>query len=325
MDASGIQSTCALIRNNINKVIIGKDTQIDLIIAALLSGGHVLIEDNPGTGKTMLALALAKSFDLAFGRIQFTPDLLPQELTGFNFYSPKTGEFAFRKGALFTNILLADEINRATPRTQSSLLESMEEHQVTVEGRTYKLEEPFMVIATQNPIEVQGTFPLPEAQLDRFFMRLSLGYPALSFEMEIMNSFMAGNPLEETQVVASREDVLNAKKSVTEINVSQAVKNYILKLIDATRNDDKIRLGVSTRGALALLRAAQGHAAVSGRDYVTPDDVKQMAEGVLAHRLIVKGSSIYSKALSNSELINNILNSVPVPTEDGIAFNSAGG
>lgn len=307
------------LRSNISGVIIGKDDVIEKVIISVLCGGHILLDDVPGTGKTTLAKALAKSIGCEFSRIQFTPDLLPSDLTGINYFNQKESDFTFRPGAVFTNILLADEINRATPRTQSSLLECMEERQVTVEGHTYRLDEPFVVIATQNPIEIQGTFPLPDAQLDRFFMRLSIGYPEAALEKEIMNCYMTESPLEATKTVVSSEEIIEAKKAVRKTKVSEAVKDYILQIVAATRNNDKIHLGVSTRGSLALMRAAQGRAAVSGRDYVMPDDVKSVAEDVLAHRIIIKGSSIYSKSLSAVDLINGILGSVSVPTEEKIA------
>jgi len=311
MDAAAIQKNCAKIHNNISKVIIGKAIEINLILSALLSGGHVLIEDNPGTGKTMLALALAKSFDLNFGRVQFTPDLLPQELTGFNFYSPKTGDFTFRKGALFTNILLADEINRATPRTQSGLLESMQESQITVDGVTYPLDTPYFVIATCNPIETQGTYPLPEAQLDRFLIRLSLGYPTTDESVTMLRRLQgkSDDPLLVLEPVASKAILLEMRKSADDVFIHDDILNYIVGLTEMTRNNERVRLGVSSRGAIAATRMAKAYAAVNGRGFVTPDDVKTVLPYVFSHRMIVG----YSR--NAADIIDEILSGVTVPTE----------
>lgn len=310
-----VQEVSAKIRENIGSVIIGKNDVIDKVIVSLFCSGHILLEDIPGTGKTTLAKAVAKSIDCDFRRIQFTPDLLPSDVTGINYFNRKTEEFEFRKGAVFTNILLADEINRATPRTQSSLLECMEERQITVDGTTYKAEEPFLVIATQNPVETQGTFPLPEAQLDRFFMRLSLGYPEKEDELAVLGNFANANPLDEIDAVVTSEDVTDAVKKVREIKVSDDIRSYVLDIAEATRNDDRIRLGVSTRGAIALLRAAQGYAAVSGREYAIPDDVKAMAGAVLSHRIIIKGAH---RKVSADEIISDILDRVAIPREEAV-------
>lgn len=310
-----VQEVSAKIRENIGSVIIGKNDVIDKVIVSLFCSGHILLEDIPGTGKTTLAKAVAKSIDCDFRRIQFTPDLLPSDVTGINYFNRKTEEFEFRKGAVFTNILLADEINRATPRTQSSLLECMEERQITVDGTTYKAEEPFLVIATQNPVETQGTFPLPEAQLDRFFMRLSLGYPEKEDELAVLGNFANANPLEEIGAVVTSEDVTEAVKKVREIKVSDDIRSYVLDIAEATRNDDRIRLGVSTRGAIALLRAAQGYAAVSGREYAIPDDVKAMTGAVLSHRIIIKGAH---RKVSADEIISDILDRVAIPREEAV-------
>jgi MoxR-like ATPase len=313
MDALAIRSKCAGIRDNISKVIIGKEREIDLILSALLSGGHVLLEDVPGTGKTILAKALAKSFDLDFARVQFTPDLLPQELTGINFYSPKTGEFAFRKGALFTNILLADEINRATPRTQSGLLESMEEEQITVDGQTYLLDEPYFVIATQNPIETQGTYPLPEAQLDRFLVRLSLGYPTHGESVDMLKRFMTDDPLDELLPVVSKDELLEMRQSVKNIFIHDDVLDYIVALVEATRSNEKIKIGVSSRGALVLMRMSQSFAAVNGKAFVTPDDVQALLPYVFTHRILT--SHAYRSDVLR-ELIDEIKAAVKTPTEN---------
>ena len=300
---------------NIASVIVGKNEVIEKVILSILCEGHILLEDIPGTGKTTLAKALAKSIQVRFHRVQFTPDLLPSDLTGINFFNQKQGEFEFRPGSLFTNILLADEINRATPRTQSSLLECMEEHQITVDGVTYPLEKPFFVVATQNPIEIQGTFPLPEAQLDRFFMRLSMGYPAPEYEKNMLAAVTLAHPLEQLESVASPEDILTAQQLVRQIKVGDAVKDYILRIVSATRNHEEIRLGVSPRGSIALMRAAQAKAGVAGRDYVLPDDVKAMCSDVLAHRIICRGHNSGQSAAAAARLIQTIVEQTAVPIE----------
>lgn len=300
---------------NIASVIVGKNEVIEKVILSILCEGHILLEDIPGTGKTTLAKALAKSIQVRFHRVQFTPDLLPSDLTGINFFNQKRGEFEFRPGSLFTNILLADEINRATPRTQSSLLECMEEHQITVDGVTYPLEKPFFVVATQNPIEIQGTFPLPEAQLDRFFMRLSMGYPAPEYEKNMLAAVTLAHPLEHLESVASPEDILTAQQLVRQIKVGDAVKDYILRIVSATRNHEEIRLGVSPRGSIALMRAAQAKAGVAGRDYVLPDDVKAMCSDVLAHRIICRGHNSGQSAAAAARLIQTIVEQTAVPIE----------
>lgn len=312
-----VQELSAKIRENIKTVIVGKDDVIDRVVVSLLCMGHILLEDIPGTGKTTLAKAVAKSVDCDFRRIQFTPDLLPSDVTGINFYNRRSEEFEFRKGAVFTNILLADEINRATPRTQSSLLECMEERQITVDGATYPMSEPFLVIATQNPVETQGTFPLPEAQLDRFFMKLSLGYPEREDELKVLGNFSSSDPLGELCAVATAADIMSAVKEVRAVNVSDDVREYVLSLVDKTRNDERIRLGVSTRGAIALMRASQGIAAVSGRDYVIPDDVKSVAADVLSHRIILKGYNVLAKT-SARDIISDITDKLAVPREEAL-------
>ena len=297
--------------DNIEKVIVGKRKVIDLILTALVEGGHVLLEDVPGTGKTKLAKALAKSVDCRFSRVQFTPDLLPSDVTGLNYYDQKKGEFVFREGPAFTNILLGDEINRAAPRTQSSLLECMEEGQITTDGVTRKLEEPFFVIATQNPIENAGTFPLPEAQMDRFLMRLSLGLPTKEEGVAILERSDKADPLLELEPVCSSEELKKAQKEFREVSVHPELQEYLLELVRATRENGEILGGVSPRGSIAFFQSAKAYAYVQGRTYVVPEDIKTLAVPVLAHRLILGTGAGREK-----ELIEKILGQVPVPTED---------
>lgn len=298
---------------NVSKVIVGKEDVIELITISFICGGHVLLEDIPGVGKTMMVKAFAKSIGSSFKRIQFTPDLLPSDLTGINFYNQKSGEFKFKAGPLFTNIALADEINRATPRTQSSLLEAMEERQITVDGVTRKLSEPFMVLATQNPIESYGTFPLPEAQLDRFFMRIKMGYPKRDEELKVVMRFRENNPLDELEAVVTQEDIEFVKQNYCKVSCSDDVMNYLMEIIEATRRSEKIQLGVSPRGTIALFRAAQANAAINGRDYVIPEDIKKMAPYVLNHRIIAKG---VSRNKDIYDLVNGILYDTTVPVEE---------
>ncbi|MBE5766450.1 MAG: MoxR family ATPase [Clostridiales bacterium] len=301
------------LQSNIGKVIVGKTETVELLLTAILANGHVLLEDVPGTGKTLLSKSLAKSLDAGFARIQFTPDLLPSDVTGLSVYNSKSGEFEFKPGPVFTNILLADEINRATPRTQSSLLECMEERQVTCDGVTRKLAAPFLVIATQNPVETQGTFPLPEAQLDRFLMRLRPGYPSHEEALSIIDRFIRNDPLASLEAVATREALVEAQGMLGSVQVSEPVREYIVALVEKTRTLPQVQLGVSPRGLLALLRATQALALIRGRDYATPDDVKSLAIPVLAHRVMVRG--LYGQMQPSEAIIEEILANTPVPTE----------
>lgn len=303
---------CHRLFDNISKVIVGKRHSIELLLVALLGEGHVLMEDVPGLGKTLLAKSLARSMGGIFKRVQFTPDLLPSDVTGFNVYDQQSGAFAYQEGPVITHVLLADEINRTIPRTQASLLESMEERQVTVDGQTHILPKPFFVMATQNPIELEGTFPLPEAQLDRFLLKIHLGYPQKEEEISILDRFQETDPLLELEAVARPELICNLQAACRTIRVSQPVKAYIAELVRATRAHDAVRFGASPRGTLGLMRAGQALAALRGRDYVLPDDIKQLAVPVLAHRLMLQEEERLRGSCAE-DLLEAITRKCPVP------------
>jgi MoxR-like ATPase len=309
-----IAETAATLRENIQKVIVGKDEIIELTLVALLCEGHLLLEDVPGTGKTTLAKTIAKSLGCSFRRIQFTPDLLPSDVTGIYYYNQKVQEFEFRAGPIFSQILLADEINRATPRTQSALLEAMQERQATVDITTHMLPRPFLVLATQNPIELEGTFPLPEAQLDRFLMKIGLGYPSEEQENDILLRFERQDPLDELESVAEPETILELQRRVREIRVESSVRHYIVNVCRATRAHEDIELGASPRATMALYRTCQALAAVRGRDYVLPDDVKFLAPFVLTHRLIIAPQTRL-RGRQPADIIRDVVNTVRVPVE----------
>ena len=312
MDPQKFQTYTKKIIDNCSRIIVGKDEQIRQIVVSFLCGGHVLLEDVPGTGKTMLFRAFAKTVGGDFRRIQFTPDLLPSDLTGINFYNQKKCEFEFRKGPLFASMILADEINRATPRTQAALLESMEERQVTVDGTTYPMATPFMVMATQNPIESYGTFPLPEAQIDRFFMRLSLGYMTRQQELSVLSRSSTPAMIEQLKQVVTPEETAELQKSICEVKVSADVANFIMDIVESTRTNRTLLSGVSTRGAMALYKAAQVTAAMAGRDYVIPEDVVNEAIPVLAHRI----NSTSGSGKDVEQYLKEKLSSVAVPLEE---------
>ena len=309
-----IRDTALALKENIGKVIIGKDSMVELLLVAMLSDGHVLIEDVPGTGKTTLAKALARSLDLSFARIQFTPDLLPSDVTGINFYNQKTQEFEFRAGPVVSQILLADEINRATPRTQSALLEAMQERQVTVDRETYRLPHPFLVLATQNPIELEGTFPLPEAQVDRFLMQISLGYPDEAEENDILLRYQQSDPLDNLAAVVTGEQLRAMQAEVRTVRVDESVRQYLVRVTRATREHQAVELGVSPRGTLALYRASQALAAVRGRGFAIPDDVKLLAPYVLTHRIHISPQTRL-RGRTPQEVVGQIVSEVPVPVE----------
>lgn len=300
-----------LIRN-IENVIVGKRKVIEKVVAVLISGGHVLLEDVPGVGKTLMVHAIAKSLGCSFKRIQFTPDLLPSDITGVSVFNQKLGDFEFKVGPIMNQIIMADEINRTSPKTQSSLLEVLEEHQITVDGITYKVEEPFMVLATQNPIEYEGTFPLPEAQLDRFMMKISVGYPEPDDEKAILRRFKTENPLNSLQPVLHASEILEIQNAVRDIYVDESIDDYIVKIVNSTRNNPDIQLGASPRGSLALFRSAQAWAVINGRDYVLPDDVKELVKAVLGHRLIVK-PEVRLRGQTSEDVLANVLKQVHVP------------
>jgi MoxR-like ATPase len=307
-----VQSTAEKIIRNVENVIIGKHDEVQLTLIALLCQGHVLIDDVPGVGKTMLAKAIARSLGCTFKRIQFTPDMLPSDVTGVSVYDQSTGRFEFSAGPVMANIVLTDEINRATPKTQSALLEAMEEHQVTVDGVTHLLERPFLVLATQNPIEYEGTFPLPEAQLDRFLVRVSLGYPSPADEIRILEAQQYVHPIETIEQAVDAEELLEMQESIKDVYVHDAIKEYIVSLVSATRGHPDVYLGSSPRGALALYRTGQARSALLGRDYVIPDDVKALAEPTLAHRLIVNPTAKI-REVDPRRVIKEILQAVEVP------------
>jgi MoxR-like ATPase len=309
-----VQEAGRRIRQNVGRVIVGKEAIIDLLMVALLCEGHVLFEDVPGIGKTTLAKSLAGSLGCSFQRIQFTPDLLPSDITGITYYNQKKGEFEFRPGPLLAQVVLADEINRATPRTQSALLEAMEERQISIERETLPLPRPFIVIATQNPVELEGTFPLPEAQLDRFLLRLRLDYPSRSEERLILQRFREEQPLQDLTPVLSADDLQYLQKIIRRVRVEPSVESYIVEIVRATRSHNGVELGVSPRGTLALYRVSQGYAAIHGRNYVIPDDVKRVAPSVLSHRLIATSQSRLHGRLME-QIIADVLHIVAVPVE----------
>ncbi len=311
MTGNELSGRAKAVVDNVERAIFGKHHEVTLALVALLCRGHILVEDVPGTGKTVLSKALARSLGCTFRRIQFTPDLLPSDVTGVSIYNQRTQGFEFRPGPVMSQIVLADEINRATPKTQSALLEAMDEQQVTVDGTTYPLPDPFLVLATQNPIEYEGTFPLPEAQLDRFFIRLQLGYPKEREEVAILDAQRIHHPLDDLGQVLSADDLVDAQARVKEIHLAEAVKTYVVNVVTATRSHPDVYLGASPRGSLALARAAQAYAAINGRDYVQPDDVKALAGPALAHRLILQPQARL-KDLAATTVIAEVLASVPV-------------
>lgn len=312
--AYDIKELADKLKGNLETVIVGKEKNIELVITALIAGGHVLIEDTPGTGKTLLAKSIAASVDVEFKRVQFTPDLLPADITGLHMYDPKEAEFRFVKGPAFTNVLLADELNRATPRTQSALLECMAERQITIDGETHELSSPFFVIATENPIETAGTFTLPEALLDRFLMRIPMAPPSNRNELKMLDRFIDDNPYDELKPVCTGKDIIKAGKAGRKVFVHSCVRQYIVDIVQKSRSHSKALLGASPRSALALLNVSQVYAAIRGSEYVTPDHVKRMAVPVLAHRIILAGGSNTRK--ETEDFIEELLNSVPTPTED---------
>jgi MoxR-like ATPase len=307
-----VQSVAERIAQSVGQVIIGKRNEVRLTVLGLISRGHILIEDIPGVGKTMMAKALARSIGCTFSRIQFTPDMLPSDVTGVSIFNPQTRDFEFRAGPIMAQIVLADEINRATPKTQAALLEAMEEHQVTVDGITYALAEPFLILATQNPIEYEGTFPLPEAQLDRFMLRIQLGYPSPAEELTVLSAQQYKHPVENLNQVVTAEELISAQYAVREVYVAEEIKRYIVDLVTATRQHPDVYLGSSPRGSLALFRTAQTRAAMAGRDYVIPDDVKALAEVTLAHRVIV-GPAARIRDISSRTIVQDVLTTTPVP------------
>lgn len=309
------QLPLARVRDAVATVVVGKDAVVDLLLVALLCRGHVLVEDVPGVGKTLLARSLAAAMGCGFRRIQFTPDVLPSDVTGSSVFDQRSAEFDFRPGPIFTPVLLADEINRATPRTQSALLEAMEERQVTVDGRTFSLPAPFLVLATQNPIELEGTFPLPEAQLDRFLLRVAPGYPTAEEEDAMLRRFGHDDPFSRLTAVSSAPEIVALQERRQEIAVGDAVRGYLLEVVRATRSDARVALGASPRAALALLRAAQARALLDGRDFAVPDDVKRLAPAVLTHRLVLRAEARL-RGETPAHVVDDVLSATPVPVED---------
>ena len=310
-----MENTLKKIVNNIETVIVGKRETVELAVLALAAKGHVLIEDIPGIGKTTMVKALAKSLDFSFGRIQCTPDILPSDITGFNMYNIKKGEMEYKEGLVFNNLILADEINRASPKTQSSLLEVMEEGQVTIDGNTRQVPSPFMLLATQNPVEYLGTFPLPEAQLDRFMFKISIGYPGYKDEFEILDGRVGAESLDKIQAVASAEDILNIQEEIKNVSISPAVKKYVLDIIKGTRKDENGTLGASPRAGIQLIRAAQATAYYMGRNYIIPDDIQYLAVSALAHRIILRPDAKV-KGVKQEQVIFNTLKTTKVPVEN---------
>jgi MoxR-like ATPase len=313
MDTKKFEEFRAMIVDNVGKVIVGKGDTIEKIIVCFICSGHVLIEDVPGLGKTKLANSLSKTLNCSFKRIQFTPDLLPSDLTGIYFYNQKKEDFEFRSGPLLSQFVLADEINRATPRTQSALLECMGEGQITVEGNTIKLERPFFVIATQNPVEQFGTFPLPEAQLDRFFMKISMGYPDASEEKTMMNRFMKVDPINDLKAVVTMEDIVYVQNNYTMVHVSEEIKDYIIEIVKATRSHREVELGCSPRATLNMMKGSQALAAIRGRDYVIPEDIKELAIPILSHRVMLKNE--LNSGNKSKSIIEEIINTIKAPLE----------
>ncbi len=314
MSLTAISEVAGRLSANVARVIVGKDEAVELILVGLLSEGHILIEDVPGIGKTTLAKALARSLGCSYNRIQFTPDLLPSDVTGVSFFNQRAQEFEFRAGPIMAQVVLADEINRATPRTQSALLEAMQEHQITVDGQTYMLPRPFMVLATQNPVELEGTFPLPEAQVDRFLLRVALGYPSAAEENQILLRFETEDPLETLEPVVGAEELIEMQRLVRQVHVEQSVREYLVEMARATRAHEAVELGVSPRGALGLYRCAQALAGIRGRAFVIPDDVKYLAPHVLTHRIMIS-QRVRLRGRTPAQVVEQLVGEVPVPVQ----------
>jgi MoxR-like ATPase len=311
--ATELQNLVAELESNIAQVVLGKSDVVRLCVVSLLAADHVLLEDVPGVGKTLIGKALAKSISAHFSRIQFTADLLPSDITGGNVFNPQTGQFVYTRGPIFGNIILADEINRTPPRTQSALLEAMSDRQVTIDGQTHTLPQPFMVIATQNPFEFGGTYPLPESQLDRFLMRIAVGYPDRDDELQVLSSHRGGEPIENLQHVLDADQILTLQHAVRQVTMDESINTYLLNIVDATRRCEELRVGVSTRGALCLYRASQALALTESRDFVIPDDVKRLCVPVLSHRVIAKGYLQGTHRQAMETLISRLIDEVPVP------------